>query len=439
MSTVGKALGIENYMLSPEETHTVFPLLNTKIITGAMYSPGDGTMDPTMLCRALSRSAISNGGKIIENCPVNEILTTENILGQKTISGVSTQFGTIKTNCVVNAMGAWGSYLLAPLNAEVPIIPIKHSYVVSQPIDGVKGLPNVRDHDGSIYFRIQGSSIWLGGYEGNPINIDQVDRDFNFGLYELDWSTFDKHWEAAEQLCPTLAKVGIKTNICGPETFSPDHKPILGPDPRCSGLFHSCGFNSAGMMFGGGCGEQLAHWIIHGKPEFHMFAYDVRRFTNEQRKNQAWINQRSHESIARNYSMIFLNDQPLAGRNFKKDPFHQDLINTGAFMEEKQGYERPAFFLTDGSQVEVPPYDYYGNYGYKLNNDSKHIHLLEGDCQYKFSAHHELVRTPTCQTILCLFEFTSFYFVMNARLVTKLSTVATKHHSSISVISAKSS
>lgn len=60
-------------------------------------------------------------------------------------------------------------------------------------------------------------------------------------------------------------------------------------------------------------------------------------------------------------------------------------------MEEKQGYERPAFFLTDGTQVEVPPYDYYGNYGHKVNRDSKHIHLLEGDCQYNFSAHHSLV------------------------------------------------
>jgi sarcosine dehydrogenase len=30
------------------------------------------------------------------------------------------------------------------------------------------------------------------------------------------------------------------------------------------------------MMFGGGCGEQLAKWVINGSPDLDMFAYDVR-------------------------------------------------------------------------------------------------------------------------------------------------------------------
>lgn len=310
-------------MLSAEETQTVFPLLNKNVFVGSMYSPGDGTMDPSMLCRSLTKQAKLNGAKVIENCPVDAILTNDNVLGHKAIAGVATPYGTIKTSCVVNAMGAWGSHLLKSINAEVPIVPIKHAYIVSPPIDGIKGMPNVRDHDASIYFRIQGSSIWLGGYEGNPIFLDQVEKDFNFGLYELDWKTFEEHLKGGQELCPTLGEAGVKTTICGPETFTPDHKPILGPDPRCDGLFHSCGFNSAGMMFGGGCGEQLAHWIIHGRPEFHMFAYDIRRFTVGQREDISWVKQRSHESIARNYSMVFVNDQPLAGRNFKHDPFHQ--------------------------------------------------------------------------------------------------------------------
>lgn len=331
LSTIGKALDIENYILSASETNTIFPLLNTKVFVGAMYSPGDGTMDPSMLCRALTKVAASDGARVIEDCPVNEILTQPNILGRKAVTGVSTPFGTIATNCVVNAMGAWGTRLLAPINAAVPIVPIKHSYIVS-PINGVQGMPNVRDHDASIYFRIQGSSIWLGGYEGNPIFLDKVDKDFSFGLYELDWETFEQHMKGGIELCPALGQAGVKTTICGPETFTPDHKPILGPDPRLDGLFHSCGFNSAGMMFGGGCGEQVAHWIIHGKPEFHMFAYDIRRFTPAQRDNALWVKERTHESITCNYSMIFPNDQPLAGRNFQRDPFHKVSIYCHSFI-----------------------------------------------------------------------------------------------------------
>ena len=28
---------------------------------------------------------------------------------------------------------------------------------------------------------------------------------------------------------------------------------------------------SAGMMLGGGCGDQLAKWAVHGRPELDMY------------------------------------------------------------------------------------------------------------------------------------------------------------------------
>lgn len=31
------------------------------------------------------------------------------------------------------------------------------------------------------------------------------------------------------------------------------------------------------MMLGGGCGRELAHWIVHGRPEKDMYSYDIRR------------------------------------------------------------------------------------------------------------------------------------------------------------------
>lgn len=34
-----------------------------------------------------------------------------------------------------------------------------------------------------------------------------------------------------------------------------------------------------GMMLGGGCGRELAHWIIHGRPEKDMYGYDIRQVT----------------------------------------------------------------------------------------------------------------------------------------------------------------
>ena len=65
------------------------------------------------------------------------------------------------------------------------------------------------------------------------------------------------------------------------------------------------------MMFGGGCGGQLAEWIVKGRPSLDMYGYDIRRFHPSLSSNAAWVNQRSHESYAKNYAMVFPHDQAL--------------------------------------------------------------------------------------------------------------------------------
>ncbi len=65
------------------------------------------------------------------------------------------------------------------------------------------------------------------------------------------------------------------------------------------------------MMFGGGCGGQLAEWIVKGRPSLDIYGYDIRRYHPALSNNPAWVNQRSHESYAKNYAMVFPHDQAL--------------------------------------------------------------------------------------------------------------------------------
>lgn len=61
-------------------------------------------------------------------------------------------------------------------------------------------------------------------------------------------------------------------------------------------------------------------------------------------------------------------------------------------MEEKQGWERPSFFI-ENEIVRVPSYDWQGAYGNtKLPEDNSYKRILNGDAKYGFSDHHELVR-----------------------------------------------
>ncbi|XP_017094306.2 sarcosine dehydrogenase, mitochondrial [Drosophila bipectinata] len=411
LATVGSALGIENQVLSPEETQKLFPLLDPSAFVGALYSPGDGVMDPAMLCAALKKAATNLGAQVIEHCGVEDLIVEQTARGKK-VTGVATSFGDIKTEKVVNATGVWGRDLVAKHGTHLPLVPMKHAYIVSESIPGVRGLPNIRDHDYSTYFRIQGDAICMGGYEPNPILLEPVPKDFHFGLYELDWSVFETHVEGAQKLCPSYAKYGVKSTVCGPESFTPDHKPLMGPDPNVDGLYHNCGFNSAGMMFGGGCGEQTALWVIQGQPDLPMFGFDLRRFTPEQGKATQWIREKSHESYVKNYSMVFKYDQPLAGRDFEKDPLHDEMIKAGAMMEEKQGWERPGFFLPSGAtKAVVQPYDWYGSYGHKRNEDSEYEKVLEGDLHYsRFSEHHDLIGSEAlaCRNNAVVFNMSYF-------------------------------
>ena len=80
----------------------------------------------------------------------------------------------------------------------------------------------------------QGDALHIGGYEVDPILLSEgVARDFAFGLYELDWDVFGVHIEGAVNLIPKIGETGIKSTVCGPESFTPDHK-VNGTDKSYS-------------------------------------------------------------------------------------------------------------------------------------------------------------------------------------------------------------
>lgn len=60
-------------------------------------------------------------------------------------------------------------------------------------------MPNVRDHDASVYLRLQGDALSVGGYENNPIFWEEVRRgEEERGKEEEGWGRRDKvgrRWE----------------------------------------------------------------------------------------------------------------------------------------------------------------------------------------------------------------------------------------------------
>nr|XP_019937304.1 PREDICTED: sarcosine dehydrogenase, mitochondrial [Paralichthys olivaceus] len=409
LMSLGKVYGIESHVLSPAETKDLYPLMNVDDLYGTLYVPKDGTMDPAGTCTTLARAASARGAKVIENCPVTGITVRTDDLGVKRVKAVETPHGTIETPCVVNCAGVWATKLGEMAGVKVPLIAMHHAYVVTERIEGIQNMPNVRDHDASVYLRLQGDALSVGGYEQNPIFWDEVSDKFAFSLFDLDWDVFMQHIEGAINRVPSLEQTGIKSTVCGPESFTADHKPLMGEAPEVRGFFLGCGFNSAGMMLGGGCGRELAHWIIHGRPEKDMYGYDIRRFHNSLTDNASWIRERSHESYAKNYSVVFPFDEPLASRNMRKDPFHQVLMEQGCVFQERHGWERPGWFNKDGP-APVKDYDYYGAYDIQRNVNYKYNDLLGKEYTFNFPPHHDVIKSEclSCRHGVAVFDMSYF-------------------------------
>ena len=59
-------------------------------------------------------------------------------------------------------------------NVPMPLIVFKHASIVTDRIEGIWNMPSVRDHDSSIALKVQGDALSFGGYEKNPIFLEQV-------------------------------------------------------------------------------------------------------------------------------------------------------------------------------------------------------------------------------------------------------------------------
>ena len=64
-------------------------------------------------------------------------------------------------------------------------------------------------------------------------------------------------------------------------------------------------------------------------------------------------------------------------------------MERGCVFQEKHGWERPGWF--SDSLNPVQPYDWYGVYGNKLNEDQRYPKSLQRDYTFDFPKHHNKV------------------------------------------------
>jgi len=346
-ATTARSFGLDMQLLSPQEAQDLWPLMDIDDVVGAAFLPSDGQANPADITQALAKGARAKGAKLVENTPVNEILTEK---GQ--IIGVRTPQGDITCEKLVLCCGQWTRELAKTIGVTVPLVSVEHQYMVTESFGVPSNLPTLRDPDRLTYYKEEVGGLVMGGYERNgiPWAENGIPDPFDFQLLESNFDHFEQLVELALPRVPALQTAGIKQLINGPESFTPDGNFILGEAPEMSNVFIGAGFNAYGIAAGGGAGMALAEWVANGAPPYDLWPVDIRRF-GRPHTDEEWVRTRTMEAYGKHYTMAWPSEEHDSGRPCRRSPLYDTLRNGGAVFGEKLGWERPNWFAQDGEDA----------------------------------------------------------------------------------------
>ena len=263
----------------------------------------------------------------------------------------------IAADIVVNAGGMFAPEIGRMVGVTVPIIPMAHQYLFTEPIEGVHpGLPQLRDPDNLVYFREEVGGLCMGGYERDPAPwaLDGIPPDFNGKLLAPDMPRFEPIMEGAIRRVPAMADAGVNRVINGPEGFTPDNEFILG-ESEVRGFFVAAGFSAHGIAGAGGIGRQMASWIVDGEPELDLWKMDIRRFGPAYR-SRAYTLARSIENYATYYDIHYPNEERQAGRPLRTSPTYEILTRPRWGLRREVGLGAPELVRVQrGGRRRGPP------------------------------------------------------------------------------------
>jgi dimethylglycine dehydrogenase len=354
---VAQTIGVRVEFLSPEEVRECWPLCNTDGVVGAIRHPEDGYIQPADLTQALAAGARAGGGAIHRHTTVRAI--THLPSGEWR---VRTDKGEITCEHVVSASGNFARQTGAMVGLDVPVIPVQHQYIVTEPHPEIlarreRSLPEMgvlREPDGSWYLREERGGLILGPYEkGAPAcYVDGPGEDSEYELFQEDLERLEPHIEAAIHRVPAFGEVGVKQVYNGAICYTPDGSPIIGPAWGLKNFWLNEG-HSFGITAAGGAGFQLAEWIVEGEPTIDMLGVDPRRFGDYASK--AYLIKKAEEAYAEVFTIHYPDEERAAGRPLRTAPCYRRMQQLGAVFGHKFGWERPNWFAPQG----VPQEDHW--------------------------------------------------------------------------------
>ncbi len=350
VSAFNRFHGIDVHEISPRQIKELFPLAHVDDLLAGFYVKEDGRADPVGVTMALAKGARQQGARLIENVPVTGLVTQRGV-----VKGVTTPYGTIEAEYVVNCAGMWARQMGDAAGVVIPNQAAEHYYLITERIPELRPeWPVLEDPASYVYFREEVGGMMIGLFEPvcAPWRVDGIPNDFSFGEIQPDWERMGPYVETAMKRVPITMQVGIKKFFCGPESFTPDLRPIVGEAPEIKNYFVAAGLNSIGILTGGGLGRVMAHWIINGSPDVDVTAMNIDRLHRYQ-TNPEYRRTRTVESLGMVYKCHYPTYSMQTARGAKTSPIYDRLAARGAYFKDVSGWEGADWYAPPGVEPRV--------------------------------------------------------------------------------------
>jgi 4-methylaminobutanoate oxidase (formaldehyde-forming) len=336
--------------ISPSQVKKLWPLFETDDILAGFYCPDDGRTNPVDTTLSLAKGARLGGVRILEGIRVTAVKQQHG-----RVTGVVTDQGEIEAEIVVNCAGMWARELGRLAGVNIPLHASEHYYLITEPIPGIQhNFPIVEDPLRYAYYREETGGLMIGFFEpvACPWGMKGIPHGFSFGEIQPNWERLSPYIEVAMGRIPVVKNAGIHKFFCGPESFTPDMGPLMGEAPELKNFFVAAGFNSLGILLGGGAGQIIAQWIVDGYPSVDTSEIDIARMQSWQ-NNPKYLHDRTVEILGFMYKPGYPNIQFSSARGVRLSPLYDRLAQKGAYFACYAGWEYPDWYAPAGIEPNV--------------------------------------------------------------------------------------
>ena len=299
-SRAAEAHGRGGVLLEPGEVGQHHPLAEAGGISGAWLNPLSGRLNPADLVAAYARAARRRGARIEEQCTV-----VGPVMRGARVCGVETDKGTFEADEVVFAAGLWTRGLMAGADIRAAHGACEHFYAIAAPEPPLpRETPSFICPEELIYGREEVGGFLVGFFDRNAKCLDAatLPEPFTFTLLDEDWDQVAAYYQRAGEIFPALADAPIRRLVNGPESFTADGRPLIGPVEGVDGLWLACAMNSGGVTFSGMAGHSIADWLEGKALRFPEIDCRPGRFSASE-SDPAWVDAQMPHSPSNFYQV----------------------------------------------------------------------------------------------------------------------------------------